>query len=48
MKTKSHAAMRPVSEEPIVFGRVVAQREYRVGREKILLQIGTPHSELED
>lgn len=35
--------MRPISEEPIVFGRVVAEREYKVGRETILLQIGTPH-----
>lgn len=26
-----------------MFGRVIAEREYRVGREKILLQIGTPH-----
>ena len=35
--------MRPISEEPIVFGRVVAEREYKVGRGTILLQIGTPH-----
>lgn len=35
--------MRPISEEPIVFGRVVAEREYKVGREKIVLQVGTPH-----
>lgn len=35
--------MRPISEEPIVFGRVVAEREYKVGRETTLLQIGTPH-----
>lgn len=35
--------MRPISDEPIVFGRVVAEREYKVGRETILLQIGTPH-----
>ena len=35
--------MKPVSEERIVFGRVIAEREYRVGREKVLLQIGTPH-----
>lgn len=33
----------PIAEEPLVFGRVIAEREYRVGREKILLQIGTPH-----
>jgi len=35
--------MRPTSEDPIVFGRVVAEREYKVGRETVLLQIGTPH-----
>lgn len=40
---KGAPSMRPTSEEPIVFGRVIAEREYRVGREKILLQIGTPH-----
>lgn len=35
--------LRPISQERIVFGRVIAQREYRVGRTKLLLQIGTPH-----
>lgn len=40
---KGAGPMRSTSEEPIVFGRVIAEREYRVGREKILLQIGTPH-----
>lgn len=35
--------LRAISEEPIVFGRVIAQREYRVGRERLLLQVGTPH-----
>ncbi len=35
--------MRPTSEEPIVFGRIIAEREYRIGREKLVLQIGTPH-----
>ncbi len=35
--------MRPIAEEPIVFGRVVAEREYKLGRETIRFQIGTPH-----
>lgn len=44
MKVRSSSTpMRPISEEPIVFGRVVAEREYKVGRQTILLQIGTPH-----
>jgi hypothetical protein len=45
MKTKPlrTAMSRPISEEPIIFGRVIAEREYRIGREKILLEIGTPH-----
>lgn len=34
---------RPVSEEPVVMGRVVAERRYQVGSDWILLQIGTPH-----
>lgn len=29
--------------ERIVFGRLVAERQYRVGRAKVLVQIGTPH-----
>lgn len=29
--------------ERIVFGRVVAEREYRAGRAKVVVQIGTPH-----
>jgi hypothetical protein len=37
------ATKRPISEEQIIFGRVIAEREYRVGGRKILLQIGTPH-----
>ena len=40
---KAAATMRPVSEEPLIFGRIIAEREYRVGRQKLLLQIGTPH-----
>lgn len=34
---------RPVSEEPIVLGQVIAERRYQVGSEWILVQIGTPH-----
>lgn len=29
--------------ERIVFGRLVAERQYRVGQAKVLVQIGTPH-----
>jgi hypothetical protein len=42
-KRPSRAAkIRPISEEPVILGRVIAEREYRVGRRKILLQVGTP------
>jgi hypothetical protein len=34
---------RPISEEPVVLGRVIAERRYQVGSDLILLQIGTPH-----
>jgi hypothetical protein len=34
---------RPISQEPVVLGKVVAERRYQVGSEFILLQIGTPH-----
>ena len=34
---------RPISEEPVVLGKVVAERRYQVGSDFILLQIGTPH-----
>jgi hypothetical protein len=34
---------RPISEEPVVLGKVIAERRYQVGAEWILLQIGTPH-----
>lgn len=45
MKTRKERRplLRPISEEPIIFGRVIAERTYTVGRETILLQIGTPH-----
>lgn len=31
------------AEKRIVFGRVIAERKYRVGRRTVLLQVGTPH-----
>jgi hypothetical protein len=34
--------MRRVQEEPSVLGTVVAEREYRSARRKVIVQIGTP------
>ena len=34
--------MKHVQNEPIVLGTVVAEREYRSGRRKVVVQIGTP------
>jgi hypothetical protein len=36
-------APKPISEDPIVFGRVIAERKYRVGTRRIVVQVGTPH-----
>ncbi len=33
----------PVSKDRIVFGRVVAEREYQLGDRRVLVQLGTPH-----
>ena len=45
---KARAKQRPtpkrsISEEPIMFGEVIASRQYTLGRQKVLLEIGTPH-----
>lgn len=36
-------ALKSISEQPIVFGRMIAKREYRVGTRRISVQLGTPH-----
>jgi hypothetical protein len=41
-RRKRSREMRPISEEPIIFARVIAERRYQAGDEWILLQIGTP------
>lgn len=35
--------MRPISEEPVELGTIVARREYRVGRDRVVAELGTPH-----